>query len=192
MSTNTYSTRDIVAQSFLSIDFPAQFIATLKTPECRNVGITDFYHAFCEKNHVSIVEGTQVIFTPATILGYLFTTFLIPQQSFFDSLPEDEIIQDEWGIQIKKGSCCKLKHVARRMRNALGHNHFFVTKAMNFTFWDAKPPKHELVNAEAIYDFNFDDLMFKFFPKWHEVILELMTNNALHSDEDSVAIHSHE
>lgn len=166
-----YSITDIVAQSFLSIDFPAQYVAAMKTPSFENIGITDFYNDFCKKNGVSGCGNTNVVFTPATILGYLYTTFLLPQQSLFDSLPDNDIDTDAWGIKINKGECKKMKHIARRMRNALGHNHFSVSKEMEFTFWDAKPSANSIQDAEIIYEFTFDGLMFKFLAEWRKVII---------------------
>lgn len=171
-----YSITDIVTQSFLSIDFPAQYVATMKTPGLENVGITDFYNAFCKKNVVSGCGNTNVVFTPATILGHLYTTFLLPQQSLFDSLPDNEIDTIAWGIKITKGECKTMKHIARRMRNALGHNHFYVSKAMEFTFWDAKPPANSIQDAEIIYKFTFDGLMFKFLAEWKKIIMPGLTS----------------
>jgi len=169
-----YSTKDIVAQSFLSLDFPAQYVATMNTPALNNVGITDFYNAFCRKNGVSGNGNSNVLFTPAAILGHLYTTFLLPQQSLFDSLPKTNIESDLWGICIKKGQCGNLNQMARRMRNALGHNHFTVTKSLAFTFWDARPPANSVEQAEVIFEFTFDGLMFKFIPEWKKVVIPLL------------------
>jgi hypothetical protein len=41
--------KGIIAQSYLNIDFAAQYITTMKTKGFENVGITDFYNAFCKK-----------------------------------------------------------------------------------------------------------------------------------------------
>ncbi len=47
------SLKDILVQAFINIDFPAQYIATMKTQGVENVGITDFYKAFMAKNGIS-------------------------------------------------------------------------------------------------------------------------------------------
>lgn len=172
---NKYSITDIVTQSFLNIDFPAQYVATMKTTGLENVGITDFYNAFCKKNGVSGCGDTNVVFTPATILGHLYITFLLPQQSLFNSLSENEIDTIAWGISITKGKDKTMKDIARRMRNALAHNHFSVSKSMEFTFWDAKPPANSIQDAEIIYKFTFDGLMFKFLAEWQKVIMPGLT-----------------
>ena len=170
---DNYSIRDIIAQAYINIDFAAQYVAVMHNEQLSNVSISDFYSAFCQKNSIAIQEGKNVLFQPALILGFLYTTFLLPQQSFFDKIPKTNINPNEWGITIKGDSNYSLQYIARRMRNAISHNHIIITKDMNFIFWDAKPRK-DYSQAEVEYSFSFDDLMFKFVKKWHDIILDVI------------------
>jgi len=174
--TDTYSIKDIIAQAYINIDFPAQYIATMHNKHLSNVGISDFYLAFCKKNSIDIQEGKNVLFQPALILGFLYVSFLLPQQSFFDKIPKTSINLDEWGInRIKGKENNSLQYIARRMRNALSHNNFIVTKNMDFIFWDAKPRKG-FSEADVIYYFNFEGLMFKFIKKWNDEIKKYLNS----------------
>jgi hypothetical protein len=165
-----YSTKDILAQAFINVDFPAQYIATMKNEKLSNVGIKDFYHAFCAKNGIEDKEGKNVLFQPALILGYLYTAFLIPQQSFFDNISEENINPEDWGMIIEGNNNNSLKYLLRRLRNAIAHNHIIVSKEMNFVFWDANPSINSIDDAEIIYKFSFDSLMFIFFRKWNDLL----------------------
>jgi len=174
-----YSISDLVSQSYLSIDFPAQFIATMKTKGLENVTIRDFYRAFCKKNEVSPQDDKNIIFNPASILGHLYVSFLLPQQDLFDSISEKEISPDEWGFCVTKvkGDENQLKNIAKGMRNSIAHGHFYISKSFDFVFWDVVPPKTDIGDAHTIYKFSFDGLNFKFLPKWMEVITPLLINS---------------
>lgn len=168
---NTYSIKDLLVQSFSNIDFPSQYVAAMNTPGLENVGITSFYEAFCQKNGFEIKEGESTILTPATILGYLFTSFLIPQQEFFSSISNKKIDDKEWGVEIEKSNRRELNHLAKRLRNSLAHNRIIMNKNGSYIFWDAAPSVKEFENAEIVFKFDFEGLMIKFIPKWHEELL---------------------
>jgi len=173
---NNYLLSDIVAQSLLSMDFPGQYIAMMNHQKLSNVGITDFYEAFCAKNGIVREEGKNILFTPALVLGHLYTVFLLPRESLFKSIEEDihlkniQLTRDKWGIQIQGNSNdTTLPYVARRMRNALAHNSFVITKTMEFKFRDVNKN-----NDEVFYNFSFDDLCLKFLPEWQNIIVPLL------------------
>lgn len=172
-----FNIKDIIAQSYLNIDFPAQYVATMNTSGLENVGITDFYKAFCKKNSVKQEINKNVLFTPSLILGYMYTTFLLPQQAFYDNIPENiELDEKEWGVQVDLGKEHKLKYISRRLRNSLSHIHFIIYKNLEFIFWDAKPGITDIKDAEVVYRFSFDNLMFKFIKKWSEFCLKQIQN----------------
>ncbi len=104
----------------------------------------------------------------------MYNTFLLPQQSFFNQISESKINCEEWGIKVEFDNNLSLKHIAKRMRNALAHNRIIISKEMDFIFWDAHPKIKEFSKAEAVYSFTFDSLMFLFIPKWKEAILDAL------------------
>lgn len=172
---DTYSVKDLLVQSFSNIDFPSQYITTMNTPGLEDVGLTSFYEAFCKKNNFKIEEGRNTIFTPATILGYLFNSFLIPQQEFFSSVSNKNINEKDWGVKIENNDRRQLNYLARRLRNSLAHNRIIIGKNGTYVFWDAAPSVKEFENAEIVFKFDFDGLIFKFIPKWHEELLEALS-----------------
>lgn len=181
-----YLVSDLVAQSFLNVDFAAQFIAIMKTKGLENVAMCDFYKAFCDKNGVLQKNGENVIFTPALILGHLYVSFLLPQQEFFDSISSQKINSNEWGMKVTKGNGGDLRAVAICMRNAIAHQHFYVTKSFGFTFWDVIPPRNSISDAHTIYEFSFDGLVFEFLANWQKLIRPLLSNRlGIEKDNES-------
>ncbi len=69
-------------------------------------------------------------FEVTLLLNCLAGLLILPQQNWFDSLPDVFVNQEEWGIKeehisfIKKGEVKKVKNIAKQLRNSISHCKF--------------------------------------------------------------------
>lgn len=148
------SLNEILLQSHLSFEFIAQYIATKE--ELPDTSLESFYSAFCEKNNLDIEEGKNVIFTPATLLGYLYSSFILPQQTFYNRIPQEEELNEDWGITIELNpqNNKTINNILRRLRNALSHGNIEIHRGFRIIFYDD-------TRGDVRYSKVFDNYHFK-------------------------------
>jgi len=184
IKTERYSLTDLAAQSYLAIDFLAQFVAITTTMP--NAPVADFYAAWQTKNQITPIDGKTEIFTPAPILGHMYVSLVLVQQELIDHMPSDTYAgydRKTWGnfrVHADSELTTKdkrwvdngwqtvedlpLSYIIRRMRNALAHCNFTVAKDWAFCFYDDRNfrNKADVSQYEFLVAFDFDNLTLKF------------------------------
>lgn len=172
---DNYLIKDILLGGYLNLDFIIKYATELNNERGKNISINEFYNEFIRTYNA---EGKYSLFNPASVLAFMYLTLVLPEQSFYNNIRNDTIKEDEWGIKIEIDQKLELGHIIRRLRNALSHNHVIVFKNMEFIFWDARPPKKDIAEAEVKYIFTFEGLK-KFLNKWEEEIVRILKSGSI-------------
>ena len=121
-----------------------------------------------------------------TLLINSFVGLLIlPQQQWFEYLPNESINKDDWGIDpkdikfISPKESITLKHIARHLRNSIAHYNFRVfnnvkNEINHIRFEDYTSPSKDIITFEATI--TIADLKI-FLSKFSSVMTEIMVES---------------
>lgn len=129
---------DIISGSMYSLNFLRNISVAIFDQRIEDISVREFHTAWLKK-----VKNTEhsVPYCLGSILGYLYCGILLSKERWYDLLPEVPITSapSEWGLagvkyHSPKRSDPSIKHVIRRIRNALGHGNISMDVPCNLDY----------------------------------------------------------
>lgn len=112
---------------------------------------------------LSIVNEYKGNFEKTALVNCCIGLLIVPEQKFYDKLPNKKIDGTKWGIDaslIQKCSKKTIKDVARHIRNAVAHNGITFMNENNEVAYISIVDKVPDVNGNKITTFEIDKLPF--------------------------------